>query len=638
MAQSRRHHRSVLAVLAVLALIGSGAAPAFADPPTDWTLAGSPVVTADYTAGWEVAEGVDPFGVGASSPVPLLRPVVTNTSGHDLRIGYGMDLFSAGTIDPLWKSTVWEQFGFSADDTVADSFAETLEPGQSTHGPSADGLPQYAGRTVATYLLDDGGTPADPSDDTAAIIAQFSAPGRFVPVHLGGDDTLDYGWDAHFGIGRPATVAGPGQELFPGVQATVTATGLTPGESLEMWLVPGFDYFYLLWTGGALPAAALQVGTATVAGDGSVSATFTIPADASLRDDYQLSLGVSAERYWPAGSYRNFRVQLPTTSASTTTPSGSSTQSLDLGATDIGLTFPAGTTGGTTTAVATATGPVAGGFQFASDPPLFYHLSSTAAFTGTVRVCVSYDPAQFPGSVPFLYHYETIGADHRWVNITASRTPGAVCGDTTGFSPFVLGRPADDGSRSRPAVGVLSDDNGWDTGLKDGSYAVTMNLWWGENASLVRLYENGSLVREQSLTRSTPQAQQAVFAITGRVNGTYVYTAELENSRGITTTKPLKVIVTQASPGKPALSTSGTVRPGQAFTLRADLWWGTNATNWRMLRGDAVIASGSFVAATPGAQSVSLPVTLPAGTYAFTVEFSNAAGTTASAPLTVRVK
>lgn len=60
---------------------------------------------------------------------------------------------------------------------------------------------------------------------------------------------------------------------------------------------------------------------------------------------------------------------------------------------------------------------------------------------------------------------------------------------------------------SEPAVApgkpVLSDNNGHDTGLKDGSYTVTMNLCWGENGTAFKLYENGKLISTQELKSSS---------------------------------------------------------------------------------------------------------------------------------------
>jgi len=196
----------------------------------------------------------------------------------------------------------------------------------------------------------------------------------------------------------------------------------------------------------------------------------------------------------------------------------------------------------------------------------------------------------------------------------------------------------DEGARTAPAVGVLSHDNGWDTGLKDGDYTVRMNLWWGENASAFRLFENGVMIATVPLGYGGVSGQSASVPVTGRTNGSYVYTGELINSRGTTATGSVTVAVTDANPGKPVLSHDNWDRDG-AFTVTANLWWGTNATGYRFFADDVLVAEGALAAATPKAQSAKLTVTgAPVGEHVYRVEFVNAAGTTSSAPITVSVR
>ncbi len=118
--------------------------------------------------------------------------------------------------------------------------------------------------------------------------------------------------------------------------------------------------------------------------------------------------------------------------------------------------------------------------------------------------------------------------------------------------------PSNDGATAAPGTGVLSSNDGWDTGLKDGTFQLTMNLWWGSNGSLFTLYRDGELVATMPLSMATPNAQKSVVEIAGLGNGTYQFTGELVNSKGTTATKPLTVKVTDAAPGKPVLSSSTT--------------------------------------------------------------------------------
>ncbi|MFF2371627.1 right-handed parallel beta-helix repeat-containing protein [Agromyces sp. NPDC058110] len=188
-----------------------------------------------------------------------------------------------------------------------------------------------------------------------------------------------------------------------------------------------------------------------------------------------------------------------------------------------------------------------------------------------------------------------------------------------------------------PGVAVLSDDNAND-GLRGGSFTITANLWWGQNGTSFRLFENGELVKEVALTNATPAAQRVDVPIADRPNGEYTYTCELVNAGGATPCRELVVKVDAASPAKPVLSHDNWDGDG-AYTVTANLWWGTNATTWSLAEDGVEIATGEITSATPAAQRVAVPVSdRSAGTRTYVITFANALGQTASAPMTVTVR
>lgn len=195
---------------------------------------------------------------------------------------------------------------------------------------------------------------------------------------------------------------------------------------------------------------------------------------------------------------------------------------------------------------------------------------------------------------------------------------------------------------STPAAGapgkpVLSSDNGYTTGLFEGSYNVSMNLWWGENGSEYKLYENGVLIDTQKLTAASPSAQSSKTAITGKANGTYTYVAELTNDKGTTRSDVLTVQVTNAAPGKATLSQNNWDGDGN-FNVSMNLWWGTNATEYRLYENDVLIDTQALNAATPASQSATTELSGRSnGTYTYRAELINAAGVTSTETITVQV-
>jgi hypothetical protein len=192
-------------------------------------------------------------------------------------------------------------------------------------------------------------------------------------------------------------------------------------------------------------------------------------------------------------------------------------------------------------------------------------------------------------------------------------------------------------SKAKPGKPNLSDDNGTDTGFKDGDYNVKMNLWYGENARVYKLFENGVLIDTQILTDNSPASQSAVTSITNKSNGTYVYYAELINSFGSTTSSTHVVTVTQAAPGKPILSHDNWDNDGN-FKVRMNMWWGINGTTYHLYENGILIYTHALTKNTPNAQFAEITVSNRAkGTYEYRAELINSAGVTSSEKMILKV-
>lgn len=191
---------------------------------------------------------------------------------------------------------------------------------------------------------------------------------------------------------------------------------------------------------------------------------------------------------------------------------------------------------------------------------------------------------------------------------------------------------------SAPSKPMLSDDNSYDTGLKDGKYTVTMDLWWGSNGTKFKLYENGVLIHTQTLADNSPSAQIVKMDITGRANGKYTYICELTNSFGTTSSDPLIISVTDATPGMPVLSHNNWDKDG-SYAVTMNLWWGTNGSEYRLYENDVLIDTQMFDEATPNAQKAVTDISgKPPGVYEYRAVLVNAAGETSSKIITVTVK
>lgn len=188
-----------------------------------------------------------------------------------------------------------------------------------------------------------------------------------------------------------------------------------------------------------------------------------------------------------------------------------------------------------------------------------------------------------------------------------------------------------------PGTAILSHDNGHDTGLMDGDYTITMNLWHGHNGSFYKLYENGTLIEAKTVVDRSPEAQTTTTRITGKSNGTYRYTCELINRHGTTACQPTTVEVRHAAPSKPVLSHNNWDGDG-SFEVTMNLWWGTNGTLYNLYENGTLIDSQPLTSASPRTQSAATVLRDKApGSYRYYAELVNSAGATRSDTIIVNV-
>ena len=127
----------------------------------------------------------------------------------------------------------------------------------------------------------------------------------------------------------------------------------------------------------------------------------------------------------------------------TGTGTGVSAQPLDGGGgAPVTLTFTDVTQPGDTSLATSATGPAPpGGFQLGT-PALYYEVTTTAAYTGSITICIHYANAMFTDTANLhLLHYES-GA---WVDVTTSNDTAnqVICGSVASLSPFLIAQLTD---------------------------------------------------------------------------------------------------------------------------------------------------------------------------------------------------
>ena len=157
-----------------------------------------------------------------------------------------------------------------------------------------------------------------------------------------------------------------------------------------------------------------------------------------------------------SGTEEVFVTKISPSVLSSNTPAGSGV-TLPAGS-GVVVSFPVVITAGNTAATTSNTGPTPpAGFSLGT-PPTYYDITTTATFTSPVKVCITYDPAQFGD--PRLLHFQ----GGSWVDVTSSLDTGdnVICGQVSSLSPFVIATAGNPLSSLGPAnvwVGLKNSDD-----------------------------------------------------------------------------------------------------------------------------------------------------------------------------------
>ena len=163
----------------------------------------------------------------------------------------------------------------------------------------------------------------------------------------------------------------------------------------------------------------------------------------------------------------------------------------------VAVTFSNVDTAGNTTMTTGSTAPaVPSGFQLGT-PAIFYDVTTTALFSGTVHVCVNDGAVTFGGTDLHLLHFE----NGSWVDVTTTVDSSAhvICGTTTSLSPFaVVVRLDQTPPVANPVPTTAANATGWynapvtvnwnwtDTGTGvDSSHCTTSSTSSGEGSITV---------------------------------------------------------------------------------------------------------------------------------------------------------
>jgi len=241
--------------------------------------------------------------------------------------------------------------------------------------------------------------------------------------------------------------------------------------------------------------------------------------------------------YSPSSTGQDFATIKYSQTSESPTPIGTNVvvQPTDVttGTTPVTLTFDEVTGAGFTSLTTSNGGPLPPSGFILGTPPVYYDMSTTAAFAGNIEVCLDYTGTAFIDETALrLYHFEG-GA---WVNVTISHdlTNDVICGNVSSLSPFAIFEPA------TKAFVFLANK----VTLKQTKQATPAG----------DIHFNGTLLVEKGTPSAYNSNLTAVGAVTiqksNTINGNVKSQTSISNAGTINGTKTIGPVATEPLPSK----------------------------------------------------------------------------------------
>jgi hypothetical protein len=118
----------------------------------------------------------------------------------------------------------------------------------------------------------------------------------------------------------------------------------------------------------------------------------------------------------------------------------------------VSVTFENVTSDGVTELDVADSGPAIEKTYITGDPPMYFYLTTTATYTGTIRVCINYDEDYLTGPEDELelLHWNTSTSEWDTITMTVDTLSNIICGSTPTLSPFIMVKP-------NPLIGIAGD-------------------------------------------------------------------------------------------------------------------------------------------------------------------------------------